>query len=374
MGTASTMTAIAETLGFTLPGASSVPAVDALGTRLAAAAGRRIVDMVWEDLKPRDVLTDASFKNAITANLALGGSTNAVIHVLALAGRAGIDIGLDAFDRRAREVPVLANVLPSGKFIMEDFYFAGGLPALLGELRELLDLGAPTVTGKTLGENIAGARVHNSEVIRSLDNPIAREALAVLKGNLAPDGCVIKPSAASPALLKHTGPALVFENYHELENKIYSPDLAVDEKHVLVLKNAGPLGGPGMPEWGMLPLPGKLVRNGVRDMVRISDARMSGTSYGTCILHVSPEAFIGGPLALVENGDLIELDVERRSLVLRVSDEELARRRGAWQRPKQRYLRGYGQMFSEHVSQAHQGCDFDFLRGTAETPEPEIHV
>jgi dihydroxy-acid dehydratase len=373
MGTASTMTSIAEVLGFSLPGASSVPAVDALGSRLAAQAGRRIVEMVWEDLKPSDLLTEAAFQNAVATSLALGGSTNAVIHTLALARRAGVALELDAFDRAAREIPVLANLRPSGAYLMEDLHRAGGLPALLGRLAERLHLDAPTCTGRTLGENIAGAGVHDDDVIGTLGSPIKKEALAVLRGNLAPDGCVIKPSAATPELLRHTGRAVVFESANEMEEKIHDPALDVDETSILVLKNAGPRGGPGMPEWGMLPIPYKLLQRGVKDIVRISDARMSGTSYGTCVLHVSPEAFVGGPLSLVQSGDVIELDVPARSITLRVDDAELGRRRAACPPAKPRFLRGYGDMFSRHVTQAHEGCDFDFLLGPNTTPEPEIH-
>jgi dihydroxy-acid dehydratase len=374
MGTASTMTAAAEVLGFSLPGASSTPAADSLGTRLASAAGQRIVAMVWEDLRPSRLLSDDSFYNSVCVNLALGGSTNAVIHLVALARRAGFSLDLEMFDRMGREVSVHANIAPSGKYLMEDFYRAGGLPALIERLRDRLRLGTRTVTGKTLGENVAGAQVHDDDVIRALDRPIAIEALAVLKGNLAPNGCVIKPCAASSRLLRHTGRAVVFSDYNDLEARLHAPDLEVDENSVLVLKNAGPLGGPGMPEWGMLPLPMKLIQRGVRDMVRISDARMSGTSYGTCVLHVSPESFVGGPLALVQTGDLIALDVPARSLELEVDDAELTRRREAWKPPKPRFLRGYGAMFCQHVSQAHEGCDFDYLAGREPTEEPEIHV
>ncbi len=373
MGTASTMTSIAEVLGFTFPGASSVPAVDALGDRLASAAGRRIVDMVWEDLKPTDILDEASFRNAVTVNIALGGSTNAAIHVLALARRAGIELDLDWFDKISRDTPMLANILPSGEHLMEDFYFAGGMRALLHVLRDRLDLTRPTVNGKTLGQNIEGAEVYNDAVIKSLDNPYKRETLAVLKGNLCPNGAVIKPSAASPHLLKHSGKALVFDSYAELHASIHDPTLDVDENTVLICRNCGPKGGPGMPEWGMLPLPMKLLQKGVRDMVRISDARMSGTSYGTCVLHVSPEAYIGGPLSLVQTGDTIELDVENRTLDVKLTERELRARREQRKDPPPRFVRGYGAMFSEHVTQAHEGCDFDYLAKPGETAEPEIH-
>jgi dihydroxy-acid dehydratase len=372
MGTASTMTGIAETLGLTLPGASSIPAADAGHPRMCAAAGRRIVAMVWEDLRPRDLLAPASFDNAIRAHMAMGGSTNAMIHLVAMARRAGVPLRLDRFDAIAREVPVIANVRPSGRYLMEDFYYAGGMRALLARLAPVLELGCLTVTGKTLGESIAGAEVFLPDVIRGLDAPVAPEACAILRGNLAPDGAVIKPSAAEPRLLRHKGPALAFEDYNEMASLIDRDDLEVTPDHVLVLKNAGPIGGPGMPEWGMLPLPRRLLRQGVRDMMRVSDARMSGTSYGACVLHVSPEAAIGGPLAFVETGDPIEVDVAARRLELHVPDEELARRRAAW-RPKPACPRGYPRLFAAHVAQAHEGCDFDFLLGTEPLPEPEIH-
>ena len=375
MGTASTMTSIAETLGLTLPGAASIPAADANHPRMATASGKRIVDMVWEDWKPSDFLTAKSFDNAIVAVHALSGSTNALIHLLAMAGRAGIPLKLERFDELARAVPVLANIRPAGdKYLMEDFYYAGGLRAMLAELGELLNLDCQTVNGKTLGENLAGAKTYNADVIRPRSNPLsATGGLAVLRGNLAPDGAVIKPTAAEAHLHKHTGPAVVFKDYNEMNARIDSDDLNVDENSVLVLQNGGPLGGPGMPEWGQLPIPKKLLKKGVRDMVRISDARMSGTSYGTCVLHIAPESFVGGPLALVREGDLIELDVEARKLELKVSDAELARRRAEWKQAPQPYKRGYGALFVQHVTQADKGCDFDFLHQTAATADPEIH-
>jgi dihydroxy-acid dehydratase len=374
MGTASTMTSMAETLGLSLPGAASIPAVDANHSRMAEACGRRIVDMVWEDLKPRDLLTTASFDNAIVALMALGGSTNAIVHLVAMAGRAGIKLDLERFDAISRKVPLLANVRPSGKWLMEDFYYAGGLRALLAGLKTHLSLGERTVNGKTLGENIDGAKSYNLEVIAAADKPVqAVGGLAVVSGNLAPDGAVIKPSAADPKLLKHTGKAVVFDDYTDMAGRIDDESLDVDAGSVLVLRNAGPLGGPGMPEWGMLPIPKKLLKQGVRDMVRISDARMSGTSYGCCVLHVSPESFIGGPLALARTGDLIELDVPARRLELKVSDDELVRRRAAWRAPQPKYQRGFGALFQDNISQAHEGCDFRFLEGTAPTSEPEIH-
>ncbi len=373
MGTASTMTSVAETLGLTLPGAASIPAADANHGRMATASGRRIVEMVWEDLKPRDILTAAAFDNAIVAIHALSGSTNALIHLIAMAGRAGIRLDLERFDRISRTTPVLANIRPAGKYLMEDFYYAGGLRALLVQLRDALALDCITVNGKTLGENIESARVYQRDVIRSCSDPLSPSGgLAVLRGNLAPDGAVIKPTAAEAHLLKHTGPAVVFRDYEDMAARIDDEQLAIDADSVIVLQNAGPLAA-GMPEWGQLPIPKKLLRRGVRDMVRISDARMSGTSYGACVLHVAPESFAGGPLALVRDGDLIELDVAARRLHLAVGDDELARRRKAWQAPAPRYERGFGALFSQHVTQADKGCDFDFLEGAAPTPEPDIH-
>ncbi|MBP7062714.1 L-arabinonate dehydratase [Ferrovibrio sp.] len=376
MGTAATMMAIAESIGVTLPGASSIPAADSSHIRMCSDAGRRVVEMVWEDLTPGRIQSHAAYKNAIAVAMAMGCSTNAIIHLIAMARRAGCDIGLEDFETASRLVPVIANIRPSGEqYLMEDFFYAGGLPALMTRITGHLDLTTLTVTGKTLGENIAGARVFNDDVIRNTDNPLYREgALAVLKGNLAPDGCVIKPSACAPKFLKHRGPALVFDDYPAMKKAVDDENLDVTEDHVLILRNAGPLGGPGMPEWGMLPIPKKLLKQGVRDMVRLSDARMSGTSYGACILHVAPESYIGGPLALVRNGDMIELDVDGRSIHLDVPDDELARRREAWMPPQPRYERGYGWMFSRHIKQADQGCDFDFLETGfgAPVPEPDI--
>ena len=374
MGTASTMTALAETLGLTLPGASSIPAVDANHPRMATKCGRRIVEMVWEDLKPRDILTAASFENAIIADMAIGGSTNAIIHLVAMAGRAGLKLDLQKFDELSGRTPMIANIRPSGEYLMEDFYYAGGLRALLKELRESLSLDCLTVSGQTLGRNIESARVAKPEVIRTINNPVsAKGGTAILYGNLAPNGAVIKPTAAEPRLLHHTGPAVVFKDYNDLVARINNEDLLVDENSVLVLQNAGPLGGPGMPEWGMLPIPQKLLVKGVRDMLRISDARMSGTAYGACVLHVSPESYLGGPLALVRDGDLVELDVTNRRLHLHVSEEELATRRAAWRPPSPHFSRGFSALYAAHVTQAEQGCDFDFLHAGAETPEPEIH-
>jgi dihydroxy-acid dehydratase len=374
MGTAATMMSIAEALGMTLPGASALPAADAGHPRMCAVAGRRIVEMVWEDLTPDKVLTAASFENAIRVHMAIGGSTNAIIHVVAMARRAGIALSLEQFDQISRTVPVIANIRPSGKYLMEDFYYAGGLPALMKMLEGSLSGSCLTVSGRTVAENIARAEVFNADVIRPLDKAIYAEgATAVLRGNLAPRGAVMKPSAAEARLRKHRGRALVFRDYDHMAAEVERDDLDVTPDHVLVLQNAGPKGGPGMPEWGMLPIPRKLVKAGVRDMLRISDARMSGTSYGACILHVAPESFVGGPLAFVETGDEIEVDVGKRLLHLHVSDEELARRRAKWTAPAPRYERGYGRMFQEHIGQADDGCDFDFLEHGASVPEPEIH-
>ena len=375
MGTAATMMSITEALGLALPGASSIPAPDSNHAKMATLCGKRAVEMVWEDLKPRDILTAKSFDNAIVTLMAMGGSTNALIHLIAMAGRAGIKLPIERYNEFSAKTPLLANVRPSGdKYLMEDFYYAGGLRALLAELKDLLNLDCRTVNGKTLGENLSGARIYNDDVIRPRSKPLkASGGLVVVKGNLAPNGAVIKAAAATPELLKHTGKAVVFDDYNDMAARIDRDDLDVDADSVLVLRNAGPLGGPGMPEWGMLPVPKKLLKQGVRDMVRISDARMSGTSYGTCVLHVSPESFVGGPLAMVKNGDLIELDVERRELNLKVDAAELARRKAAWRMPEQKFARGYGAIFSRHIKQADEGCDFDFLEGTAATPEPEIH-
>ena len=374
MGTAATMMSVAETLGLALPASSAIPAVDSNHSRMAEACGRRVVEMVWEDLKPRDILTDGSFDNAITVLMAMGGSTNAIVHLVAMAGRAGLPLPLERFDAISAKVPLLANVRPSGKYLMEDFYYAGGLPALMAELGALIDGSQKTVNGKTLGQNIAGAKSYIHDVIAPMDTPVkSTGGLAVLRGNLAPDGAVIKPTAADPKLLQHTGKAVVFDDYNDMAARIDDENLDVDANSVLVLRNAGPLGGPGMPEWGMLPIPKKLLKDGVRDMVRLSDARMSGTSYGACVLHVAPESFVGGPLAFVKTGDLIELDVANRRLDLKVGEEEMQRRRAAWKQPAKKFQRGYGAIFSEHITQANEGCDFRFLEGTAPTPEPEIH-
>ncbi|MEO7008810.1 MAG: L-arabinonate dehydratase [Caldimonas sp.] len=392
MGTASTMTSTVEAMGLTLPGAASIPAPDSRHAQMATLTGRRIVEMVWEDLLPSDILTPASYDNGVTTALALSGSTNAIVHMVALARRSGFDLNIDRYDELAQRTPVLANIRPSGKYLMEDFFYAGGLRALLRQLGDLLDTAQMTVNGRTLGENIAAAEVWNDDVIRSRANPlVASDGLAVLRGNLAPDGAVIKPPAAAPELLVHTGRAVVFENYNDMAARIDDPALEVDATSVLVLRNAGPQGAPGMPEWGQLPIPKKLLEAGVRDMVRLSDARMSGTSYGACVLHIAPESAVGGPLALVQNGDLIALDVPARKLELVISDTEMSRRRAAWQPPAPKFERGYGALYLKHVSQADKGCDFDFLepvgaapivddraagaerRATPRDGEPEIH-
>jgi dihydroxy-acid dehydratase len=374
MGTAATMTAAAETLGLALPGSSSIPAADSAHALMAAACGRRIVEMVWQDLVPSRFLTAASFDNAIAVDMALGGSTNAVIHLIAMARRAGVALDLARFDAISRTVPVLADIRPSGRYLMEDFYYAGGLRGLLSRLREALDLTCPNVCGQSLGETLEGAAVFDDAVIRPLTDPVSAEGgTAVLFGSLAPDGCVIKKTACDPRFLRHEGKAVVFRDYADLEARLDDPALDVTADSVLVLQNCGPVGAPGMPEWGMLPIPQKLLREGVRDMVRISDARMSGTSYGTCVLHVAPEAHIGGPLALVRDGDAIRLDVEGRRLDLLVGEAELAARRAAWTPRPAPYGRGYGAMYAAHVGQADTGCDFDFLQAGPPTPEPEIH-
>jgi dihydroxy-acid dehydratase len=376
MGTASTMTSAAEALGMTLPGAASIPAADSRHAVMATRTGKRIVDMVWDDLKPSDVITADSIHNSVSAVLAIGGSTNSVVHLIALARRAGLELDMEAFDRIARETPLLANIRPSGAYLMEDFFYAGGLPAVLKQLAIAgrLKTSARTVNGSTIGENVEQATIYNEDVIRPLNNPlVSSDSLAVLRGNLAPDGAIIKPPAAESHLHKHAGKAVVFQDYNDMAARIDDPDLDVDENSVLVLQNAGPIGAPGMPEWGQLPIPKKVLAKGVRDMVRISDARMSGTAYGACVLHVAPESFVGGPLALVRDGDVIELDIPARRLSLHVSDEELEKRRAAWRKPPPRYARGYGRLFSEHVSQANEGCDFDFLERGAPIPDPEIH-
>ena len=377
MGTASTMTAIAEAMGLTLPGASSIPAPDANHIRMSSAVGRRIVEMVWEDLVPSKIVTQAAVNNAVAVAMATGCSTNAVVHLIAMARRAGTNLSLDDLDKAGRTTPVLANIRPTGKtYLMEDFYYAGGLRALMAKLSSKLDLSALTVSGVTLGETLEGAKCYNDDVIRSLDNPVYHEgSLAVLKGNLAPTGAVIKPAACDPRFHKHQGPALVFDSYPEMKAAVDDENLDITPDHVMVLRGAGPQGGPGMPEWGMLPIPKALLKKGHRDMLRLSDARMSGTSYGACILHVSPESHVGGPLALLRNGDIVSLDLEARRIDMLVDEDELQRRREAWVKPAEKFGRGYGWMFSRHVAQADTGCDFDFLeRSFGPTPgEPDIY-
>jgi dihydroxy-acid dehydratase len=374
MGTAATMMSIAEALGMSLPGASSIPAVDSNHNRMASLSGQRVVDLVWEDVKPTDILTEQAFENAIMVLMAIGGSTNGIIHLTALARRVGVGLDLESFDRISQGIPLLANIKPSGSYVMEDFYYAGGLRALMQQLKERLHLEALTINGRTVRENLDGAEVFNPDVIRLFDNPVKQAGgTAVLHGSLAPNGAAIKPTAAEERLWKHRGPALVFKDIRDLKARVDSEDLDVTADSVLVLQHAGPIGAPGMPEWGQLPVPKKLLDQGIRDIVRISDARMSGTSYGACILHVAPEAALGGPLALVRDGDLIELDVEGRRLDLLVPEAELEERRTQWQPPKAKAHRGYAALYTQHVNQAHEGCDFDFLLGTpGETPEPDI--
>jgi len=344
---------------------------------MSANTGRRIVDMVWENLRPDEIVDRRAVDNAITVAMALGCSTNAVVHLIAMSSRAGVPLDLDDFDTASRRIPVIANIRPSGeRYLMEDFYYAGGLRALMAGLRDSLHLDALTVAGRTLGDSLAGAKVYDDDVIRPLDNPLYREgSLAVLRGNLAPDGCIIKPAACESRLLEHTGPALVFDSYPEMKAAVEDESLHVTADHILVLRGAGPQGGPGMPEWGMLPIPKKLVKQGVRDMLRVSDARMSGTSYGGCILHVAPEAHIGGPLALLRSGDRIRVSVSARSIDMLVSEQELARRRSNWTAPPARFARGYGWMFARHIKQANEGCDFDFLESKfgPDPGEPDIY-
>jgi dihydroxy-acid dehydratase len=374
MGTASTMTSATEALGLTLPGAASIPAPDSRHAQMATLSGKRIVEMVWEDLRVREVVDARAIDNAVTTVLALGGSTNAVVHLVAVARRAGVPLDLERFDAFARRTPVLANIRPSGRYLMEDFYYAGGLRGLLSRLTDLLDGSARTITGRSLTENLEGATVYDDDVIRARANPVVEsDGLAVLRGNLAPDGAVIKPAAMEPQLRRHTGRAVVFRDYNDMAARIDDPALDVDRDSVLVLQSAGPQGAPGLPEWGQLPIPKKLLQKGVRDMVRVSDARMSGTSYGACVLHIAPESHVGGPLALVRDGDPIELDVPARKLTLKVDDAELARRRAAWKPPAPHYTRGFGTLYLRHVTQANLGCDFDFLEAGVETTDPEIH-
>jgi dihydroxy-acid dehydratase len=376
MGTASTMTSAAEVLGLTLSGAASIPAPDSRHAQMATLSGKRIVEMVWDDVKPLDFLTPASFDNAVTTVLALGGSTNSIVHLIAMAKRAGFNLTLDRFDALARRTPVLANLRPSGQYLMEDFYYAGGLRALLTRITDLLDVEQKNAQGHTLREALAGAQVYNDDVIRDRAHPlVANDGLAVLRGNLAPDGAVIKPAAMEPQLRQHTGRAVVFKDYNDMSARIDDPALDIDAGSVIVLQSAGPQGAPGMPEWGQLPIPQKLLKQGVRDMVRVSDARMSGTSYGACVLHVAPESHVGGPLALVQDGDLIRLDIEGRRIDLMIPDDEMARRKAAWRAPAPKFQRGYGTLYLKHIQQADKGCDFDFLlpEGASPEGEPEIH-
>ncbi len=365
MGTASTMASMAEALGMTLPGNAAIPAPDSRRLALAELSGRRAVELAQAGgPRPSEILTAKAFDNAIRGDMAIGGSTNAIIHLVALAGRAGVPLPLTRFDELSRSTPFLVNVKPSGKYLMEDFFYAGGLPAVLKELLPLLHGDALTVNGQPMADNVRDARCWNEDVIRPLGMPLAKEGgTVVLSGNLCPDGALLKQSAASPHLLTHRGRAVVFEDHDDLHRRIDDPGLPIDENSVLVLKHVGPRGAPGMPEWGAAPIPARLLKRGVKDMVRISDARMSGTSYGTVVLHVAPESAVGGPLALVRDGDEIELDVPKRRLTLRVGDEELDRRRSAWKPRPPRFTRGYGRLFLDHVLQANEGCDFDFLRG-----------
>ena len=377
MGTASTMTAIAEAIGLCLPGASSIPAADSNHIRMSSDVGRRIVDMVWEDLKPSKIITKKSVDNAVTVAMAMGCSTNAIIHLIAMARRAGIHLTMDELDKKGREIPLIANIRPSGKeYLMEDFYYAGGILSLMFSLAEKLNLDEITVSGLKLREIISKKETINPDIIRNLNNPIYEEgSLAVLKGNLAPDGCVIKPAACDKKFLKHKGPAIVFDSYQEMKDIIDTDDFEVSENHVLVLRNVGPVGGPGMPEWGMMPIPKKLLKKGVRDMVRISDARMSGTSYGACILHVAPESFVGGPLSLLKTGDIIEVDVNLRKINMLVDDKTLSERKMGIKPPTPKAGRGWLWMYSQHVRQANEGCDFDFLETDfgKSAKEPDIY-
>ncbi len=375
MGTGMTMTSLAETLGLTLPNASTIPAVDSNHNRMASSSGRRIVEMVWEDLKINDICTMQAYENACTALMAFGGSTNAFVHLIAMARRSGVQLQQDMYDAVSQRVPMILNLRPSGKYLAEDWYYAGGCAATLKVIDDQLNLEAKTVNGKTLGENIKDGEVLDHDVIRPLDNPVYPEGgTVVLYGNIAPDGAVMKVAACDSRLLKHQGPALVFDSYDDMAAQIDRQDLDVTKDHVLVLRNAGPKGGPGMPEWGMLPIPKKLLKQGVRDMLRVTDARMSGTSYGACVLHVAPESYVGGPLALIKTGDIIEIDVAERKIAVDISAEEMTRRRESWLPPPEKYVRSYTKMYIEHVTQANDGCDFDFLEYSEKgVPEPEIH-
>ncbi len=374
-GTAATMMLAVEALGLALPGSSSIPAADSNHPRMATDSGRRIVEMVWDDQTPAQLLSQGSIDNAVTATMAFGGSTNAIPHIIAMARRAGLTLDLERFDQLSRRVPLIANLRPNnGEYLMEDFFYAGGARGFMARLAPFLDLNARTVTGRTLGENLEGAEIYNDDIIRPLDKPLQSEGgLAVVKGTLAPRGAVIKTAAADQRLLQHTGPAVVFNDYNDMNARLDDPNLNVTPDSVLVLRQAGPQGGPGMPEWGMMPLPKKILALGVRDMLRVSDARMSGTSYGACVLHVAPESHVGGPLALVQDGDLICLDVANRRLDLLVDEAEMERRRAAWVKPVRKYTRGWTSLYLDHVTQADEGCDLDFLHHGDATPEPEIH-
>jgi dihydroxy-acid dehydratase len=367
MGTASTMACMVEALGMTLPGGAAIPASDSRRYQMAEAAGRQIVELVKANIRPSDILTRHAFENAIRVLHAISGSTNAVIHLIAIAGRIGVDLPLSLFDDLSRDTPWLVNLKPAGQFMMEDFYYAGGLPAMMTEIRDLLHLDALTASGKTVRDNIARASIVNREVIAGRDRPYRADGgLVVLRGNICPNGAILKQAAATDRLLQHEGRAVVFEDFEDLHRRVDDPHLDIDENSVMVLKNAGPKGAPGMPEWGHLPIPKKLLAAGVSDLVRISDARMSGTAYGTAILHVSPESAIGGPLAAARTGDRIELDVKNRRVALKVEDREIARRLETWKPRAPKYTRGYGHIFLNHVLQAEEGCDFDFLRGRSE--------
>jgi dihydroxy-acid dehydratase len=367
------MTAIAEVLGLCLPGSTSIPAVHSTHARMASAIGRRVVDLAWDKVTPRSLLTEEAFHNAVVTDMALGGSTNAIIHLIAMAGRAGVELTLDTFDEISEQVKVIANIRPCGDYVMEDFYDAGGILALLSQIKDHLKLDAPTVSGKTLGENLEGAEVFNDDVIRPIDRPVGKAGgTFVLRGNLAPDGAVIKPTAAEERLLNHRGVAAVFSDYADLKARIHDESLGLTADHIIVLQNAGPIGAPGIPEWGMLPIPDYLLKQGVRDMLRISDARMSGTSYGACVLHVAPESAIGGPIALVQDGDFIEVSVKERRIHLDVSDEELAQRKADWKPRPDRHTRGYGRLYADEITQAPEGCDFRFLHKGDDAREPDI--
>jgi L-arabonate dehydrase len=373
MGTASTMACVTEALGLTLPGGAAIPAVDSRRHHLAEAAGRQIVALVEADLRPSDILTREAFENAIRVLHAISGSTNAILHLLAYSGRVGVDLPLQLFDELCASTPWLVDLKPAGRFLMEDFFYAGGVPAVMAQISDLLHMDAVTVSGRRVRENIAGAEIVNPEVIRSADEPLdAGGALVVLRGSLCPDGAVMKITAADPRLLHHEGRAIVFEDVHDLAARVDDPELVCDASSVMVLRNAGPIGAPGMPEWGHLPIPAKLLREGISDLLRISDARMSGTSYGAIVLHVAPESAVGGPLALVEDGDLIRLDASERRLDLVVDPAELDARRSRWHPPPRKDERGYRRLHADHVLQANDGCDFDFLRGKAAVVEDAV--